>query len=102
MFPPPPHFGSENLKNLLCGSGAGVISKTLTYPLDLFKKRLQVGGFEQARATFGQVSCPPAGGFEPCCSPAHCSALAPTACPWGSPNTRENPRTALCMWDAVG
>uniref|UniRef100_A0A8C5XCI9 Solute carrier family 25 member 19 n=1 Tax=Microcebus murinus TaxID=30608 RepID=A0A8C5XCI9_MICMU len=46
---------SENLKNLLCGSGAGVISKTLTYPLDLFKKRLQVGGFEHARATFGQV-----------------------------------------------
>ncbi|XP_037664621.1 mitochondrial thiamine pyrophosphate carrier isoform X2 [Choloepus didactylus] len=44
-----------NLKNLLCGGGAGVISKTLTYPLDLFKKRLQVRGFEQARATFGQV-----------------------------------------------
>ncbi|XP_020921710.1 mitochondrial thiamine pyrophosphate carrier isoform X2 [Sus scrofa] len=47
-----------NFKNLLCGSGAGVISKTLTYPLDLFKKRLQVGGFEQARASFGQVSGP--------------------------------------------
>ncbi|XP_047403481.1 mitochondrial thiamine pyrophosphate carrier isoform X4 [Sciurus carolinensis] len=46
---------SENIKNLLCGCGAGVISKTLTYPLDLFKKRLQVGGFEQARAAFGQV-----------------------------------------------
>ncbi|KAM7069073.1 mitochondrial thiamine pyrophosphate carrier isoform 1-T1 [Molossus nigricans] len=46
---------NDNLKNLLCGSGAGVISKTLTYPLDLFKKRLQVGGFEQARVTFGQV-----------------------------------------------
>lgn len=45
----------ENLKNLLCGGGAGVISKTLTYPLDLFKKRLQVAGFEQARAPFGQV-----------------------------------------------
>uniref|UniRef100_A0A0D9QXI5 Mitochondrial thiamine pyrophosphate carrier n=1 Tax=Chlorocebus sabaeus TaxID=60711 RepID=A0A0D9QXI5_CHLSB len=47
---------NENLQNLLCGSGAGVISKTLTYPLDLFKKRLQVGGFEHARAAFGQVS----------------------------------------------
>ncbi|XP_059764077.1 mitochondrial thiamine pyrophosphate carrier isoform X5 [Balaenoptera ricei] len=46
---------NENFKNLLCGSGAGVISKTLTYPMDLFKKRLQVGGFEQARASFGQV-----------------------------------------------
>ncbi|KAM9002293.1 mitochondrial thiamine pyrophosphate carrier [Sarcophilus harrisii] len=46
---------NANLKNLLCGSGAGVISKTLTYPLDLFKKRLQVGGFEKAREPFGQV-----------------------------------------------
>ncbi|XP_034645957.1 mitochondrial thiamine pyrophosphate carrier isoform X3 [Trachemys scripta elegans] len=44
-----------NVKNLVCGSCAGVISKTLTYPFDLFKKRLQVGGFEQARAAFGQV-----------------------------------------------
>ncbi|KAM6050816.1 mitochondrial thiamine pyrophosphate carrier isoform 1-T2 [Chlamydotis macqueenii] len=44
-----------NVKNLVCGSCAGIISKTLTYPLDLFKKRLQVGGFEQARAAFGQV-----------------------------------------------
>lgn len=48
---------NENLRNLLCGCGAGVISKTLTYPLDLFKKRLQVGGFERARASFGQVRC---------------------------------------------
>ncbi|XP_037263888.1 mitochondrial thiamine pyrophosphate carrier [Falco biarmicus] len=44
-----------NIKNLVCGSCAGLISKTLTYPFDLFKKRLQVGGFEQARAAFGQV-----------------------------------------------
>ncbi|XP_063816707.1 MIF4G domain-containing protein isoform X2 [Pseudophryne corroboree] len=44
----------DNIKNFVCGSGAGVISKTITYPLDLFKKRLQVGGFEQARAAFGQ------------------------------------------------
>ncbi|XP_040187744.1 mitochondrial thiamine pyrophosphate carrier [Rana temporaria] len=52
---PPDHDRRGNLKNLLCGSGAGVISKTATYPLDLLKKRLQVGGFEQARAAFGEV-----------------------------------------------
>uniref|UniRef100_A0A8C5WGL4 Mitochondrial thiamine pyrophosphate carrier n=1 Tax=Leptobrachium leishanense TaxID=445787 RepID=A0A8C5WGL4_9ANUR len=45
----------DHMRNLLCGSGAGVISKIATYPLDLFKKRLQVGGFEQARSAFGEV-----------------------------------------------
>ncbi|XP_035198632.1 mitochondrial thiamine pyrophosphate carrier isoform X1 [Oxyura jamaicensis] len=52
-----PAEGKEggNVKNLVCGSCAGIISKTLTYPLDLIKKRLQVGGFERARAAFGQV-----------------------------------------------
>ncbi|XP_075701423.1 mitochondrial thiamine pyrophosphate carrier [Rhinoderma darwinii] len=49
------HDKRDNLRSLLCGSGAGVISKTVTYPLDLFKKRLQVGGFEHARAAFGEV-----------------------------------------------
>uniref|UniRef100_A0A8C5U1H7 Solute carrier family 25 member 19 n=1 Tax=Malurus cyaneus samueli TaxID=2593467 RepID=A0A8C5U1H7_9PASS len=53
-----------NVKNLVCGSCAGVISKTLTYPLDLVKKRLQVGGFEHARAAFGQVRT--YGGFLDC------------------------------------
>lgn len=50
-----PSCFSGNVKNLVCGSCAGIISKTLTYPFDLFKKRLQVGGFERARAAFGQV-----------------------------------------------
>lgn len=52
-----PDEGKEggNVKNLVCGSCAGIISKTLTYPFDLVKKRLQVGGFEHARAAFGQV-----------------------------------------------
>ncbi|KAJ1130061.1 hypothetical protein NDU88_008417 [Pleurodeles waltl] len=47
---------SSGIRNFVCGSCAGVLSKVLTYPFDLFKKRLQVGGFEKARAAFGQVS----------------------------------------------
>ncbi|XP_054134614.1 mitochondrial thiamine pyrophosphate carrier [Melozone crissalis] len=52
------------VRNLVCGSCAGVLSKSLTYPLDLVKKRLQVGGFEHARAAFGQVRT--YGGFLDC------------------------------------
>ena len=42
-------------KSLVCGSGAGVLSKLAIYPLDVLKKRLQVQGFEDARKQFGEV-----------------------------------------------
>ncbi|XP_014470281.1 PREDICTED: mitochondrial thiamine pyrophosphate carrier-like [Dinoponera quadriceps] len=40
--------------SMVSGSVAGLISKTIIYPLDLAKKRLQIQGFQHGRKGFGK------------------------------------------------
>lgn len=41
--------------NLTSGAVSGIFAKSLIYPLDSIKKRLQVQGFEEARKEFGKT-----------------------------------------------
>ncbi|KAG0364239.1 mitochondrial carrier domain-containing protein [Gamsiella multidivaricata] len=41
------------LEDMLCGAISGVISKTVVYPLDMVRKRLQIQGSEQQKVNLG-------------------------------------------------
>ncbi|KAF9429562.1 mitochondrial thiamine pyrophosphate transporter [Entomortierella beljakovae] len=44
------------LEDMLCGAISGVVSKTVVYPLDMVRKRLQIQGSEQQKAIMGVIN----------------------------------------------
>ncbi|CAL8085151.1 unnamed protein product [Calicophoron daubneyi] len=50
-----PEVPLPRLVSLYAGALAGLVGKTVVYPLDLTKKRLEIRGFEIARTPFGEL-----------------------------------------------
>ncbi|ESP03969.1 hypothetical protein LOTGIDRAFT_212149 [Lottia gigantea] len=45
----------QGVSSFLCGAASGIAAKSLIFPLDVVKKRMQIVGFEEARHSFGAV-----------------------------------------------
>ncbi|XP_028515973.1 mitochondrial thiamine pyrophosphate carrier [Exaiptasia diaphana] len=50
-----PYKPADIIESLFCGAVSGMISKGIILPIDIVKKRIQVQGFQEARANFGKV-----------------------------------------------
>lgn len=51
----PPSNNVGVMQSFVAGGAAGALAKLAVYPLDTTKRRLQVQGFEEARARFGRL-----------------------------------------------
>lgn len=46
---------SSTVRTVVAAASAGVLAKSTLYPLDVIKKRLQVGGFGRGREGYGET-----------------------------------------------